>query len=75
MKGGGKGGGKGVRYFGHFGICYFSKLLNVRVMCDCNGVPKSVSKGGGKSVCNSVPMCDGKCVRTGGWNTVGNSDG
>lgn len=68
-------GGKGVRYFGHFGISYFSKLLNGRAMSDCNRVPKSVPKGGGKSVCNSVPMCDGKCVRTGGRNTVGNSDG
>lgn len=44
-------------------------------MSDCKGVPKSVPKGGGKSVCNSVPMSDGKCVRTGVRNTVGNCDG
>ena len=44
-------------------------------MSDCKGVPKSVPKGGGKSVCNSVPMSDGKCVRTGVRNIVGNCDG
>lgn len=44
-------------------------------MCVCKGVPKSVPKGVGKSVCNSVPMCDGKSVRTGVGDTVGNRDG